>query len=292
MPKLAPVVLFTYKRLGITKRVVDSLLENKECPETDLIIYSDGPKKESDTNEVNEVRKYLENLKGFNSVSFIFREKNLGLAQSFIQGITETLNKHEKAIFLEDDNLLSKSFLSFMNEALERYKDEEKVICVSGYSLPLWPALKHPYFLRGAETWSMGTWPRAWKYFCADGEKLFMDLQNKNLVKKFCSDGFGFYKMLQNQIAGKIDSWGVRWQASAFVNDMYCLYPHKPLCISIGYGTDSVHCNNYNPLFRRPSDLTSETITEFPADVKEATGTGLRIKFMNKVLFIRNRIKI
>jgi len=290
MCNFAPVVLFTYKRLSITKKVIDSLRANEECFKTDLIVYSDGPKRDSDNCEVEGVRRYLEGLTGFKSTVFIYRDKNLGLAQSFIQGITETLARYEKAIFLEDDNLLSKHFLSFMNKALDQYKDNEKVICVSGYSWPLWPALKRPFFLRGAETWSMGTWRRGWKHFCADGNKLLSELQSKGLVKKFRSDGFGFYEMLQRQIRGEVDSWGVRWVASAYVNDMYCLYPHKPLCVSIGYGKDSVHCSSYSLLYRKPTDLANEPIAEFPDDVKEKIEVTLAIRLMNKMLPIRNRL--
>lgn len=288
MTDLAPVVLFTYKRLAITKKVIDSLRDNKEAAKTELIIYSDGPKNINDTSEVEEVRRYLCGLTGFKSIELIYREKNLGLAQSFIQGITEILTRYEKAIFLEDDNLLSKHFLSFMNEALVYYKDNKKVICVTGYSFPLMPASKQPYFLRGAETWSMGTWRRGWKHFCADGNTLLSDIQTNGLVKKFCSDGFGFYEMLQRQVRGEIDSWGVRWWASAYVKDMYCLYPPRPLCVSIGYGEDSVHCATYGPLFRKPSDLTAEPVTDLPLNVRETFKTTLRIRLMNIILPIGN----
>ena len=290
MTDLAPVVLFTYKRLAITKRVIDSLRDNKEAARTELIVYSDGPKSVNDSTEVEEVRRYMYGLTGFKDIRLICRGKNLGLAQSFIQGITETLTRYEKAIFLEDDNLLSKHFLSFMNEALDYYKDNERVICVTGYSWPLRPAPEQPYFLRGAETWSMGTWSRGWRHFCSDGNRLLSDIHKKGLVKKFRGDGFGLYEMLQRQVRGEIDSWGVRWWASAFLKDMYCLYPHKPLCVSIGYGEDSVHCNSYGPLFRKPSDLSAEPISDLPLNVQETLKTTLLIRLMNTILPIGNRI--
>jgi glycosyltransferase involved in cell wall biosynthesis len=284
MNNLAPVVLFTYKRLPTLKRSVESLLSNKECLFTDLIIYSDGPKTENDRNGVEEVRSYLKTLQGFKSIKYIFREKNLGLAESFIQGITETLNQHECAIFLEDDNFLSPYFLSFMNKALEHYKDNEKVICVSGFSQPIKNEQKEPYFLRGAETWSMGTWRRGWKYFCADAKILTEEIQNRGLLKKFREDGFGFHETLQNHIRGRVNSWGVRWWASAFVNDMYCFYPHVPLCVSIGFGVDSVHNAVYSPGMRNPGDLSKYPIDIFPDIVTEKKEVSIEIKRMNKAL--------
>lgn len=289
MIEYTPVVLFTHKRLPILRRVVDSLLSNRECFFTPLIVYSDGPKTNEDEEAVKEVRSYLSNLKGFQSIEFVFRGSNLGLAQSFIQGITETLIRYEKAIFLEDDNLLSKHFLSFMNKALDYYQDNEKVICVTGYSWPLRPAQKRPYFLRGAETWSMGTWRRGWKHFCADGDRLLSDIKNKGLLEKFRNDGFRFYEMLQSQNSGEIDSWGVRWWTSAFVDDTYCLYPHKPLAVSIGYGIDSVHCANYSPLFRRENDLARKPVRKLPSAVNEKLEVSCAVKHMNKTLYQRKR---
>jgi hypothetical protein len=263
---------------------VESLLLNKECSSTDLIIYSDGPKTKNDINELVEVRSYLKTLYGFKSIKYIFREKNLGLAESFIQGITETLNQHEMAIFLEDDNFLSPYFLSFMNKALDYYKDNEKVICVSGSSFPIKNEQKEPYFLRGAETWSMGTWRRGWKYFCADAKKLAEEIQNHGLSKKFTENGFPYDETLRNQIRGRVDSWGIRWLASAFINDKYCLYPHIPLCVNIGFGADSVHNAVYSPSMRNPSDLSKGPIDIFPDIVTEKKEVSIEIKRMNKAL--------
>lgn len=132
-----PIVLFTYKRLGVTQRVVNSLLSNPEAKDSVIIIYSDGPKNEGDEIEVNEVRTYLRQLSGFKSIELIFRAKNLGLANSFITGITETLERFESAIFMEDDNLVSSGFLEFMNTTLELYKEDERVSCITGYSFPI-----------------------------------------------------------------------------------------------------------------------------------------------------------
>ena len=41
-----PIILFTYCRPRHTKQTVEALLENSEASNSDLIIYSDGPKNE------------------------------------------------------------------------------------------------------------------------------------------------------------------------------------------------------------------------------------------------------
>ena len=282
---LSPVVLFTYKRLSVTQRVINALLMNPEARYSNLIVFSDGPKYAED-DQIHEVRQYLRSLSGFNSIELIFREQNLGLADSFINGITEVLNRFDSAIFIEDDNLVSPGFLSFMNNGLEVYKDDGRVSCISGYTYPIWPQQRRPFFIRGAETWSMATWRRSWQHFCSDARLLKAELEKRNLVTKFSIDGFRFYPMLESQIRGEIDSWGVRWWTSAFVKDMYCLYPHLPLCVSIGYGEDSVHCKGgYNPIFRRPSDLVSEIgFGNLPKKVSQTFRTAASIMLMNHLL--------
>lgn len=279
----SPIVLFTYKRLDVTRLVVNSLLSNPEAIDSHIIIYSDGPKNQSDEVEVNLVRNYLSLLSGFKTIDFVFRTNNYGLSRSFITGITETLECFESAIFMEDDNLVSPGFLKFMNATLQLYKYDERVCCISGYSYPLWPHQNTPYFVRGAETWSMATWRRSWQYFCSDGNLLMSKIIDKNLFSKFSRDGFGFFSMLQAQIDGKNDSWGVRWWSSAFVNDLYCLYPHLPLCVSIGYGVDSVHCTGgYSPIFRSPSELVDKIdILLLPRVVRQTFKTSFLIFFMN-----------
>jgi hypothetical protein len=92
--------------------------------------------------------------------------------------------------------------------------------------------------------------------------------------------------MLEAQIRGEIDSWGVRWWTSAFLKDMYCLYPHLPLCVSIGYGEESVHCTGgYIPIYRRPSELVNEIgIDNLPEKVSQTLRTVVSIILMNHVL--------
>jgi len=283
MNNSAPIVLFVYKRLELTRRVLESIQQNPEACRSSLIVYSDAARSEKDGEKVQQVRDLINKIEGFKDVRIILREKNLGLAESFIQGISEILNIYEEAIFLEDDNLCSIHFLSFMNEALVKYKHNKKVSCVTGYSFPLIPPVVRPYFLRGADTWSIGIWRHSWAVFERDGRRILRQFEEKNLIRKFQLDGFGFLGMLNDQIQGKNDSWGVRWWASAFINDMYCLYPDQPFVVNIGYGEDSTHCSSYNPLFRNPDDLASSPIGELPEDVQVDKLVFKRIQKMNGV---------
>ena len=103
----APIALFTYNRADKTQRVVESLLQNAEAKFSDLFIFSDGPKTPEKKAGVEENRKYIHTISGFKSISIIEREKNWGLANSLIAGITEVINKYGRVIVVEDDLILS-----------------------------------------------------------------------------------------------------------------------------------------------------------------------------------------
>ncbi|MDD4082332.1 MAG: glycosyltransferase [Sphaerochaetaceae bacterium] len=155
----APIVLFVYSRLDHTKRTVEALKNNLLADESNLIIFSDAPKNEKSKKAVEEVRKYIHSIKGFKSVKIIERKNNVGLANSIIDGVTKVVNKYGKIIVLEDDLVTSKYFLNFMNDSLELYKNESKVISISGYTYPV-GGLAETFFIKGTDCWGWATWKR------------------------------------------------------------------------------------------------------------------------------------
>ena len=102
----APIALFTYNRADHTQRAVESLLQNAEAKDSDLFIFSDGAKNEKTIKGVEDNRKYIHTVTGFNSVTIVERETNWGLANSLIAGITDVINKYGKIIVVEKSILL------------------------------------------------------------------------------------------------------------------------------------------------------------------------------------------
>ena len=180
--QIAPTALFVYNRLEHTKRVIEALQKNVLASESDLIIFSDGPKHEKDVKKIDEVRKYLKTIDGFKSIEIFEKENNLGLSNSIISGVTEVVNRYGKIIVLEDDLVVSPYFLEFMNNALVKYENEEKVISIHGYIYPIKNKLPETFFIKGADCWGWATWKRGWDLFEPNGQKLLDELLNKNLT--------------------------------------------------------------------------------------------------------------
>lgn len=231
----APVVIFVYNRPSHFLQTVEALAANNLAPETDLIIISDGAKKTADEDKVREIRAAALKITGFRSVDLIAREKNYGLAASIIDGVTRIVNEYGRIIVLEDDHITSPWFLRYMNDALELYETEERVISIHGYIYPVKEKLPETFFLRGADCWGWATWKRGWDLFEKDGEKLLNRLQSEKLTHEFDYHGAANnVRMLKRQIAGKNNSWAIRWHASAFLNSKLTLYPGTTLITNIG----------------------------------------------------------
>lgn len=241
---LAPIALFTYNRPWHTRQTVEALIKNELASESELFIYSDAPKNENAVAKVAEVREYLRTIDGFKSVTIIERDKNWGLANSIIDGVTNIVNQYGKIIVLEDDLVTSPYFLRFMNEALEMYKDEPKVASIHGYIYPI-DGLPETFFIRGADCWGWATWADKWTIFEPDGQKLLDELQARKLQKEADFGGsYGFTQMLKDQIKGKNNSWAVRWYMSAFLKDMLTLYPGQSHVQNIGFDSEGTHCKS------------------------------------------------
>ena len=180
-----PIILFTYCRPRHTKQAVEALLENSEASNSDLIIYSDGPKNEKAVEGVNATREYIKTIRGFKSIQIIERPKNFGLANSIIDGVTTVISKYGKAIVVEDDLIVSRFFLKYMNEALELYENTLEVISIHGYMYPVKETLPESFFIKTADCWGWGTWKRGWDLFNADSKALLEEIETKRLCKTF-----------------------------------------------------------------------------------------------------------
>lgn len=211
---LAPIALFCYRRLGVLERVVEALKNNELALQSDLIVFADGYKNDEDKKGVKEVREYIKTLSGFKSIKIIESSKNKGLANSIIDGVTKVVNEYGKIIVVEDDILTSPYFLNYMNDALDMYERDEDVACISAYTYPI-KTDKQSFFIKGADCWGWATWKRGWECFEVSGQKLFDELNHKNLSYECDFDGsYPYTQMLKDQIEGKNDSWAIRWYIS------------------------------------------------------------------------------
>jgi hypothetical protein len=245
MNDIAPVLLFTFNRPEHTRLTLESLAQNPEFPASPLFIYCDGARNDADAARVEETRE-LVRAWPHPDKTVIERDHNWGLANSIIDGVTNLCEAHGQVIVLEDDMVVSRYFLDYMNAALEKYRDDERVISIHGYSFPA-AGLPEAFFIKGANCWGWATWKRGWDLFEPDSQKLYDELRQRKLMHRFDLNGvYPYRRMLLDQIHGRIDSWAVRWYASALIHDKLTLYPGRSLVHNIGLDGSGSHCDAYD----------------------------------------------
>jgi glycosyltransferase involved in cell wall biosynthesis len=291
---LAPIVLFCYNRPWHLRQTIESLQLNLLASQSELIIFSDGPKQSPDQPFVTEIRNYLADLKGFKSVKIIAAEQNNGLAKSVIKGVSDVLESYEKVIVLEDDMLSTPDFLTFMNEALHIYQERKDIFTVTAYSPPIEvpSAYRHDLYLAPrASSWGWGTWKSRWQQ--ADWEVQDFDLLKKDFDKKqaFTQGGEDLWPMLAKQQLGMIDSWAIRWTYSQFKNNAYGLYPVRSKIKNIGTdgsGTNFTFKTGYYESEMNAGNVSFDPLLKPDAEVVGAFRRYYHLPFYLK---IKNRIK-
>lgn len=239
----APILLFVYNRPAHTRRLIESLQANPETVHSPLIVYSDAAHDEVARPVVEEVRKFIHSVNGFYSIEIIEREENQGLARNIIDGVTTQINRYGRVIVLEDDLVVAPHFLRFMNEALELYKDEPRVGHIQACDFTHDPTLPDTFLIKWTGSWGWATWKRAWKHFNPDGAYLLEQLEKRKLTHRFDFDGnYRFTRMLRRQIAGKNNSWAIRWNASLFLADILSLNVGRSLVQNTGFDGSGTNC--------------------------------------------------
>lgn len=241
---LAPICLFTYNRLSETKQTIGALKKNYLAQDSDLFIFSDGPKDDISAKKVMEVRQYLKTIDGFKSITIFESPLNKGLANSVISGVTQLINDYGKIIVLEDDLLTSPNFLNFLNQALDFYSSHPLIHSVSGFTLDLKSLRNYSkdyYFGNRPYSWGWGTWKDKWSTI--DWEiKDYYKFKKSILQKiKFMQGGSDLPNMLVNQMRGRIDSWAVRWCYDQFKKNQVTVFPSKSKIQNIGFGANATH---------------------------------------------------
>jgi hypothetical protein len=244
MSKLAPIAIFTYNRLVFLKILIRTLQKNVISKKSIVYIFSDHWKDLNQKSEVLEVRNYISKICGFKKIIIIYRKKNYGLSKNIISGINFVLKKNKKIIVLEDDLMLSKYFLNFMNDGLNIYNKENKVASIHGWSYPYFfkKNLPNYFFIKGADCWGWATWKRAWKKINLDGKNIYSAIKARKIEDSFnFNNSYDYLSMLKDQIKKKNNSWAIRWYGSMFLENMYTLYPKISFVKNIGtnYGIHS-----------------------------------------------------
>jgi hypothetical protein len=226
MPSI--VAVFAYNRFEHFKRTIAALRKNTLARQSDIVIFSDGPRQKHDEGPVENIRQFARNMDGFNSIRLIARESNLGLARSIITGVHSIFTENETVIVLEDDLLTSPDFLTFMNDCLDVFRDDEKIFSVSGYSPDIGIPVDYAediYLSYRPNAWGWATWKDRWNAIDWTVNDFDTFIRDRQSIAAFNRAGQDATTMLLKQMTGKINSWAIRFHYACHRRNGFCVYP-------------------------------------------------------------------
>ena len=248
---MTPIIVFAFNRRDSLEKTIESLLRNDEAKESDLYVFVDGPRtdKQGESEKVESVRQFVANIQGFKTLHYSFSDTNKGLAPSIIGGVSQVIDKHGKVIVVEDDLIVSQSFLRYMNEMLDCYENDPRIMQVSGYGCKLKKTDNYPwdiYLNERAHSWTWGTWKDRWASVDWDVMDFETLKSSHKLQKAFCKRGSDLYKMLKGCMEGKNKSWYIRFNYSMYKQHKYAICPIRSLVRNEGFTDDATNCKAYN----------------------------------------------
>lgn len=247
---LSPIVLFVYNRADHFQKTFGALSKCPEAKDSDLFIFSDGPKNESAAPKVQEVRNALHAVETsgfFKSITIYESPVNKGLASSIISGVTNIMERFGRAIVLEDDCLASPYFLSFMNRCLDAFENNPQIGSIAGYAPPIdFPKdYTNDMFLAWRScSWGWATWKDRWQNVDWELKRISDFYHKTELLKRLNANGSDRFIRLYRQTKGNGSSWSVRFGAHLVHRGLYTLYPRYSYIQNIGCDESGIHSKN------------------------------------------------
>ena len=244
-----PVCLIIFRRPDCTRRVLEALATVK--PKR-LFVVADGPRTDhpSDIPACTETRRLIEEIDWPCELTRNYSDVNMGCGRRPASGISWLFSQVEEAIIIEDDCVPDPSFFQFCAELLAKYRDDGRVMHISGctYRRGDAPISESYYFSRAPACWGWATWRRAWQNYdntvrrwpeFKDGAILMDCLQNERNAAEYAAALEQAYTQL-----GECSFWDYQWGFTCFINSGLSAYPRSNLVSNVGFGVDATHTHD------------------------------------------------
>ena len=247
-----PVVFLIFNRPATAVRVFEAI-RNARPPQ--LLVVADGPRpnRAGEADRVREVRDIVSRVDWECEVLTNYSEVNLGCRQRVSSGLNWAFGLVEEAIILEDDCVPHPTFFRFCEELLEKYRDDRRIMHISGDHFPFVPADQSEtsyYFSRYAHVWGWATWRRAWQYYDASTDVWHGARDRAVFVHEFerPEERSFWLRTWSTVFSGGIDSWDYQWTFTCIMQHGLAIMPNVNLVSNIGFGADATHLGQQDPL--------------------------------------------
>ena len=260
-PLRTPVVLLTFNRPALTRRVLDAVAI---AAPTRLYVVSDGPRADhpDDARLVAEVRALFDALPWACEVIRDFAPENMGLRRRVSSGLSAAFAADERLIVLEDDCLPHATFFPFCEALLDRFATDERVTSITGTNFQNCQRRSGAsyYFSHRHHVWGWASWRRAWQHFDLEMTRwpTFVAGGGMATVTDDSYEESYWTRLYAQAYRGELNTWAYPWSFSCAVAGALCVRPEMNLVTNIGGADDPTHPN----LSARLHDLPLEPLGE------------------------------
>ena len=267
-----PVVLLIFNRPDMTARVFDAVAAAR--PER-LLVVADGPRPgvAGDAEACAAARTVTERVDWPCEVKRDYSKANLGCARRVSSGLDCVFGQVEEAIILEDDCVPDPSFFAFCEELLARYRDDERVMAISGdnFQGARRRGAYSYYFSIFPHCWGWATWRRAWRHFDLAMAKWPEFRDSDRLAGLFHDPGAVRYwrDIFEGARNGEFDSWAYPWTFSCWAHGGLTVLPNVNLVSNIGFDERATHTAGGAPGAAIPTRPMQFPLRHPPAVVRD-----------------------
>ena len=264
----APVMVTTFCRFEKYKKCIESLSRCTDADKTEIFIGVDYPAKEEHWDGYRKICDYLPQISGFKEVHTFKRPENWGQGKNGKDLRNRIREKYDRYIMTEDDNEFSPNFLQYMNQCLEKYKDDLKVFSICGYSYMEWEdkTKNYPYNalpIHGYCAWGVGIW-----FYKADGYKV-STISSKDIINNPKMVRYLFsvkkHKLIHYlMFRYKGNAADIRRACFYSICDKYSIYPKISKVRNNGFDSESTNCAEITSYAKQVIDTeTTFTLDDF-----------------------------
>ena len=289
-----PVAFIIFNRPDTTQKVFNAIRSAKP---TKLFVAADGPRsnKEGEAEKCKQTRDIINQIDWECEVHKNFSDTNLGCKNRIVSALDWVFENTEEAIIFEDDIIPNPTFFRFCQELLCKYRDDERVMMVSGNNFQFGKKRTNYsyYYSRFSHIWGWATWKRAWEKFDPDIKawpevrdgKWLCDILHNRTAENMWRDNFEKYytKAITN-------NWDAQWVFACWINNGLIILPNDNLASNIGFGCDATHTSQESIFSNLPTRDMKFPLEHPPYMIRNTiadnfTGqTTFSPNFMSKVL--------
>ncbi len=237
-----PIAFFIFNRPELTKKVFEKI---RQAQPQKLLVVADGARFSEEIEKCQKARDIINSVDWKCEVLTNYSKKNLGCKKRVSSGLDWVFSQVEEAIILEDDCLPAPSFFYFCQTLLEKYRDDKRIMHISGDNFQSGQSRTaySYYFSKYTHIWGWATWKRAWQHYDVD-MKSWSESKKLNLLDSFFSDYYEkeYWTKIFDRVANnEIDTWDYQWLYSCWLQNGLSILPNCNLVSNIGFNAEATH---------------------------------------------------